>query len=99
VGTALDLGCGCGIQALYLATHAGRVVATDLSSRACALTQFNAALNEAVIDVREGSLFEPVEGETFDLIVTNPPFVITPDSVRGAAGPPGRGRGWLRRLW
>ena len=86
VGSALDVGCGCGIQALYLAKHADRVVATDLSSRACALTQFNAALNEAVIDVREGSLFEPVEGETFDLIVTNPPFVITPDSVRGAAG-------------
>ena len=86
VDSALDVGCGCGIQALYLATHAGRVVATDLSSRACALTQFNAALNEAVIDVRAGSLFEPVEGETFDLIVTNPPFVITPDSVRGAAG-------------
>lgn len=86
VDSALDVGCGCGIQALYLATHAGRVVATDLSSRACAITQFNAALNEAVIDVREGSLFEPVEGETFDLIVTNPPFVITPDSVRGAAG-------------
>ena len=86
VDSALDVGCGCGIQALYLATHADRVVATDLSSRACALTQFNAALNEAVIDVREGSLFEPVEGESFDLIVTNPPFVITPDSVRGAAG-------------
>ena len=86
VDSALDVGCGCGIQALYLATHAGRVVATDLSARACAITQFNAALNEAVIDVREGSLFEPVEGETFDLIVTNPPFVITPDSVRGAAG-------------
>ena len=86
VDSALDVGCGCGIQALYLATHADRVVATDLSSRACALTQFNAALNEVVIDVREGSLFEPVEGEIFDLIVTNPPFVITPDSVRGAAG-------------
>ena len=86
VDSALDVGCGCGIQALYLATHVARVVATDLSSRACALTQFNAALNEAVIDVREGSLFEPVEGEIFDLIVTNPPFVITPDSVRGAAG-------------
>ena len=86
VDSALDLGCGCGIQALYLATHADRVVATDLSARACALTQFNAALNETVIDVREGSLFEPVAGETFDLIVSNPPFVITPDSVRGTAG-------------
>ena len=86
VDSALDLGCGCGIQALYLATHADRVVATDLSARACALTQFNAALNETVIDVREGSLFEPVAGEAFDLIVSNPPFVITPDSVRGTAG-------------
>ena len=86
VDSALDVGCGCGIQALYLATHAGRVVATDLSARACAITQFNAALNETTIDVREGSLFDPVEGEAFDLIVTNPPFVITPDSVRGAAG-------------
>lgn len=86
VDSALDVGCGCGIQALYLATHAARVVATDLSARACAITQFNAALNETTIDVREGSLFESVEGEAFDLIVTNPPFVITPDSVRGAAG-------------
>ena len=86
VDSALDVGCGCGIQALYLATHARRVVATDVSARACALTQFNAALNETTIDVREGSLFEPVEGETFDLIVTNPPFVITPDTVRCASG-------------
>ena len=39
VESALDLGCGCGIQALYLATHATRVVATDLSSRACEITR------------------------------------------------------------
>ncbi len=45
-----------------------------------------ATLTLLEMTVREGSLFEPVEGETFDLIVTNPPFVITPDSVRGAAG-------------
>ncbi|EFW09345.1 methyltransferase, partial [Pauljensenia hongkongensis] len=86
VGSALDLGCGCGTQALYLATHCGRVVATDLSARAGALTQFNAALNGAPIDVRVGSLFEPVSGESFDLIVSNPPFVITPDTVRAGAG-------------
>lgn len=86
VDSALDLGCGCGIQALYLATHCGRVVATDLSARAGALTQFNAALNGAPIDVRVGSLFEPVSGESFDLIVSNPPFVITPDTVRAGAG-------------
>lgn len=84
VHTALDIGTGCGIQALYLATHADRVVATDLSERACAITRFNAALNGVDIDVRRGSLFEPVRGESFDLIVSNPPFVITPDSVRAS---------------
>lgn len=85
VSSALDIGTGCGIQALYLATHADRVVATDLSERACAITRFNAALNGVDIDVRQGSLFEPVAGESFDLIVSNPPFVITPDSVRATA--------------
>ena len=79
---ALDIGTGCGIQALYLATHAEQVIATDLSARACAITSFNAALNELDIDVRHGSLFDPVAGECFDLIVSNPPFVITPDSLR-----------------
>lgn len=79
---ALDLGCGCGIQALYLATHVDHVVATDLSPRACAITRFNAALNNSDIDVRQGSLFDPVAGQTFDLITSNPPFVITPESVR-----------------
>jgi hypothetical protein len=82
VGSALDIGTGCGVQALYLAEQADRVVATDLSERACRITRFNAALNGADLDVRRGSLFEPVAGERFDLIVSNPPFVITPDSVR-----------------
>jgi len=80
VGSALDLGTGCGVQALHLAAHARRVVATDVNQRALWVTRFNAALNdvEASIDVREGSFFEPVRGERFDLIATNPPFVISP---------------------
>ncbi len=82
VNSALDVGCGSGILALYLATHANRVVATDISERACMFTRFNAALNQLDIDVRQGSLFEPVQGEKFDLITSNPPFVITPQSVR-----------------
>lgn len=86
VDCALDMGCGCGIQAMHLSTHAERVVATDLSARACAFTRFNATLNDLDIQVREGSLFEPVAGETFNLIVTNPPFVITPDSLRDTKG-------------
>lgn len=80
VGSALDLGTGCGVQALHLATHAEHVVATDVNARALRVARFNAALNDVEdrIDVREGSLFEPVAGERFDLVATNPPFVISP---------------------
>lgn len=78
VRTVLDLGCGGGIQALHAARHAEHVVATDLSARALAFAAFNTALNGAEVELRQGSLLEPVAGERFDLIVSNPPFVITP---------------------
>lgn len=79
VGSALDLGTGCGIQAMHAARHADRVVATDISARALELAAFNAELNNFHnIEFRLGSLFEPVAGERFDHIVSNPPFVITP---------------------
>lgn len=79
VDLALDLGTGCGIQALHLARHAKRVIATDISERALDLARFNAALNGVEsIEFRLGSLFEPVAGERFGHIVSNPPFVITP---------------------
>lgn len=80
VGRALDLGCGCGVQALHLAEHADEVVATDVNLRALAITRANARLNGVTLDVREGSFFEPVAGERFDLIASNPPFVISPAS-------------------
>lgn len=80
VERALDLGTGCGVQSLYLAAHARHVVATDVNPRALRLTRFNAELNAVAdrIEVREGSFFEPVRGELFDLVATNPPFVISP---------------------
>ncbi len=78
VGRVLDLGCGGGIQALHASRHAEHVIATDLSERALAVAAFNAALNGIEIELRQGSLLEPVAGERFDLIVSNPPFVITP---------------------
>lgn len=79
VSRALDLGTGCGIQALLVARHAGEVVATDVSERALAFAALNARLNGVSnITFRQGSMFEPVAGEAFDLIVSNPPFVITP---------------------
>lgn len=87
--TALDLGVGCGVQTFYLLAHCDHVTATDLSARALGFTRFNLALNaralgldpqrlEARVSLRQGSLLEPVEGERFELIVSNPPFVITP---------------------
>ena len=79
VGRALDLGTGCGVQALHLAGHARQVVATDVNPRALWMTGLNAALNGSPnIQVREGSFFEPVRAEAYDLIATNPPFVISP---------------------
>jgi len=80
VGRSLDLGTGCGVQALHLASHSRAVVATDVNERALRLTRFNLALNDVrtPFDVRSGSFFEPVRGERFDLIATNPPFVISP---------------------
>lgn len=81
VGRVLDLGTGCGIIGMYAALHADEVIATDISARAVMLATFNAHLNEVKMQVMQGSLFEPVAGD-FDLILSNPPFVITPDSLR-----------------
>ncbi|MEP7161519.1 MAG: class I SAM-dependent methyltransferase [Dermatophilaceae bacterium] len=75
---ALDLGTGCGVQALHLHSHCTHVVATDISPRALEFAAFNAALAGQDWDLRRGDLLEPVAGERFDLIVSNPPFVITP---------------------
>ena len=82
VDATLDLGTGCGIQALLAAKHSARVVATDVNERALAFARFNAALNDVdVIDFRQGDLLEPIGDERFGLVVANPPYVISPDST------------------
>jgi hypothetical protein len=78
IDRALDLGTGCGVQSLHLAAHCGHVVGTDVNERARWMAGLNAELNGERIDLRDGSLYEPVHDEEFDLIVTNPPFVISP---------------------
>ncbi|MFJ9807741.1 methyltransferase [Streptomyces sp. NPDC101158] len=79
VATALDLGTGSGIQALHAAQHATLVTATDLNARALDFTRLTLALSGARgAELLQGSLFEPVDGDTYDLIVSNPPFVISP---------------------
>ncbi|HEY1960681.1 MAG TPA: methyltransferase [Polyangiaceae bacterium] len=76
VGSLLDLGCGAGTIALALADRAERVVATDVSARALALAETNARLNGvANLELRRGDWLEPVRGERFDLVVSQPPFV------------------------
>ena len=75
----LDLGTGSGALALLASPFAETVAATDKNERALAFTRFNARLNE-IDNVRclAGDLFEPVAQERFQLIVCNPPFVISP---------------------
>ena len=82
VEAALDLGTGCGLQALLASRHARRVVASDVNPRALAIARMNMRLNGVTnVEVVEGDLFEPVAGLRFDLVVANPPYVISPDST------------------
>jgi SAM-dependent methyltransferase len=75
----LDLGTGSGILSLCAAPFSDRVVATDLNERAVSFAQFNARVNGMEnIEVLSGDCFAPVEGRRFDLILSNPPFFITP---------------------
>jgi methylase of polypeptide subunit release factors len=98
--TAFDLGTGSGVQAFLAAKHCDRVWAADCSGRAIDFARFNAAFNGCGdnIEFLEGDAFEPVSGRTFDLIVSNPPFAVTP-SVRLAYRDSGvAGDGFVRGL-
>ncbi len=76
----LDLGTGCGFQAFLAAGHSDFVLGTDQNPRAIEIAGFNAMLNGfANMDFKKGNLFEPAGQNSFDLIVTNPPFVISPE--------------------
>lgn len=80
--SVLDVGTGCGVQALLASRHSERVVAVDVNPRAVSFTAFNAALNGiSNVETRTGDLFGPVAGQSFDLIVCNPPYVIAPEPV------------------
>jgi SAM-dependent methyltransferase len=92
VRRALDLGTGGGVQALLAARHADHVVGVDISERALAIAQSNARRNGVEnVAWREGSWLEPVRGERFDLVLANPPYVISPESelIYRDSGEPG----------
>jgi hypothetical protein len=94
VGAALDLGTGCGVQALHLSEHAATVTATDLSERALRFAATTAALNRQQWQLLRGDLTAPVAGRRFDLVVSNPPFVVGPGAATYSyrdSGRPGDG--------
>ncbi|TXI28026.1 MAG: peptide chain release factor N(5)-glutamine methyltransferase [Ottowia sp.] len=86
-----DLGTGSGAIALALASERpqARVLATDASAAALEVARRNAARNDIVnVAFRQGDWLEPLAGERFDLIASNPPYI--------AQGDPHLGRGDLR---
>ncbi len=70
----LDLGSGSGAAGVLAAKRGCSVVAVDINLAAVRCTRVNALLNDVVVDVREGDLFEPVRGERFDVVLFNPPY-------------------------
>lgn len=75
----LDLCCGSGVQSFLLQGLAREIVAVDRNARALNFGRFGAAMNGyAHIDFRESDCYSAVQGETFDGIVCNPPFAVSP---------------------
>ena len=78
-GTALDIGSGCGALGILAAGASQEVLASDIAPRSVAFTQFNARLNGVSnLQAIEGDMFAPAKDRTFDRMLCNPPFVISP---------------------
>lgn len=83
-GSVLDVGTGCGVQAVYALETADHVTATDITDRALSLARATMALNgigDDHVDLVRGPWFDPVAGRRFDRVVANPPFVVGPPTV------------------
>lgn len=79
--SVVDIGTGSGAIALALKKHlpGTRVVATDASAGALEVARRNATRLGLEIDFRHGSWFEPLAGERFGAIISNPPYVVEGD--------------------
>ncbi len=72
----LDIGTGTGIAALAASRYAAQVWGTDIAARSVRFADFNCRLNGVEnVTLALGDLYGPVEGLTFDRIVTHPPYV------------------------
>ncbi len=99
VSEALDLGSGCGVLSVLASPYSERVTATDLNPRAETFTRFNASLNGAEnIECFTGDTYETVKDRTFDLILANPPFFVTPSSTQMFCENPMALDGYCRRV-
>ena len=87
----LDLGTGSGTLAIEAARRGTHVTAVDVSWRAVCTARLNTRLAGLRVRIRHGNLFAPVRGQSFDLILANPPYVPTPDTGRA---PHGAARSW-----
>ena len=79
ITSALDLCTGSGCLAILMAQHFphAMIEAVDLSPDALDVARINLAASglEDRIGLIEGDLFGPLTGHTYDLIITNPPYV------------------------
>lgn len=89
--TVLDVGTGSGALAIEAARRGTHVTAVDVSWRAVCAARLNARLDRLPVRTQHGNLFAPVRGQSFDLILANPPYVPTPDTGRP---PRGAARSW-----
>ncbi|MFC8088462.1 HemK2/MTQ2 family protein methyltransferase [Streptomyces sp. NPDC057301] len=87
----LDVGTGSGALAIEAARRGTRVTAVDVSWRAVCTAQLNAWMARLHVRILHGNLFTPVRGQSFDLILANPPYVPAPDTGRA---PHGAARAW-----
>ncbi|MEN4006343.1 MAG: class I SAM-dependent methyltransferase [Methanobacteriaceae archaeon] len=79
----LEIGTGTGLITVYAAQRTKRVVATDINKNAIKCALKNTIANRTYnVELREGNLFEPVEGEKFDLILFNTPYLPTSPDER-----------------
>ncbi|TXF97172.1 methyltransferase [Massilia arenae] len=97
---AVDIGCGGGAGALTIARafpHAD-VIGADINPKALELAMVNGRLNWAAnFSLAQSDLFDGLQGD-FDLVVSNPPFVVDPDALRYRHGGGERGAEISRRI-